>query len=550
MMRFSWARMTLTAMLATMIVAPVSSAVAQQPNEVRVDLNLKDADLLSATNVLFARTGLAFVIEPSTEPYKKITLKIANVTPEDAVRYICQAAGAYYRRDEAGVIVISQKKPVAETAPVEVVKKPKLLKRIHVKLADVRDIYDMVVYAIPMNSRNGFEELRRFSGISQNDSKRIFGPTVNYVNGQNSYQTFGPATNMVPTLDTKEAASDIQIPGEEGAKQLGRGGGGAGGFGGGGQGGNGGFGGGGQGAGGGGIGGQGGGANAQLVGGQGLVGQSIDFISYDPTDNSFVVRGDEDDINQLQTYISMFDVAPKQVQIKVEFVTTTDQLESSWGSEFQYTRGTIITGTRPGSFVRSSDPFYINYATGNLTTRLRASLFEGTGRVVSAPVLRTLNNQPAVIQSQVTTYIFINQTTVTQGAVVTNANPTALNASTQLAVAPRINDDNTITVTLAPQIQNFVGSSRGPNGEQIPNQSSQLINVVARVKNNETMVLGGLTQKNDDIGANRVPVLSELPIIGQFFRFNTRSKTNSELLIFVTPTILDEDSTGLTGGPK
>ena len=87
------------------------------------------------------------------------------------------------------------------------------------------------------------------------------------------------------------------------------------------------------------------------------------------------------------------------------------------------------------------------------------------------------------------------------------------------------------------------------SGRHVCLRNTCAVAVVARVRNNETIVLGGLTQKNDDIGLNRVPVLSELPIIGQFFRFSTRRRTNSELLIFVTPSIVDEDTSGNPGGP-
>lgn len=548
-MRFSWAKLALLATLATAVVAPFESAMAQQSEGIRIDLNLKDADMVSATNVLFMKTGLSFVIEPSTEPYKKITLKIGNVTAEEAVRYICQAAGAHFRRDDVGVYIISQRKQAEATAEgATPIKQPKLLKRIKLLRTDSRDVYDMVMYGIPFNSKRGFEDLKRFRNLTAEDSNRIFGANVNYVGAQAPNQTFGPAQGTISGSARAVEASDISLPGDESANQ-GRGGGG--GF----PGGGGGLGGGGQTGGGqtgggltGGGGGQNGG-NVQLTGGTGLVGDSIDFISYDPTDNSLVVRGNEDDINQLQTYISLFDVAPRQVQIKVEFVTTTEQLERSFGTEFLYQRGTVFAGTRPGSFVRTGDPVFLNWATGNITARLRASLFEGTGRVVSAPILRTLNNQPASITSSITTTIFVNQTTVTQGAVVTTANPQQLNAFTFLSVAPRINDDNTITVYLTPQISNFVGVSVGPDGQEIPNQVTQGLQLVARVRNNETIVLGGLTQKNDDLSQNRVPILSELPVIGQFFRSNTRRKTNSELLIFVTPSIVEEDDSGNPGGP-
>jgi general secretion pathway protein D len=548
-MRFSWARIALVTVLAGVVAAPIA-AYAQQGSDVRVDLSLKDADMMAATNILFQRTGIQFVVEPSSKPYNKITLKLQGATPEEAVGYICQAAGAFFKRDENGVYIISTTKPVVEAPPmVATPGAAKIVKKLKVMKGDARAIYESIAYRQVFDSARGFAELKRFVDIATPGTNNNYrnAPSFNII-GNGPSQTFAPvnAANQMTPLTGAESGNQVQLPGESGEQFGGRGGqtglgggGGQGGLGGG------------QGGLGGGQGGLGGGqgGGTQLVGGQGLVGSSIDYITYDPVDNSFIVRGTEEDINQLQTYINMFDVSPKQVQIKVEFITTTEAVERSLGTEFLYQRGTILAGTRPGAFVRTGDPVFLNYATGNITARLRASLTETGGKVVSAPILRTLNNQPATITSFVQTTIFINNTTISNGTVITTSNPLPLTASTTLSVAPRINDDNTITVFLAPQIQSFVGVSRGPNGEEIPNLVSQQIAVVAKVKNGETIVLGGLNNKNEDNSVNRVPVLSDLPIIGQFFRQTRRAKTAQELLIFVTPTIVDEDTTSGLGGP-
>lgn len=548
-MRMSWAKLGLVVALGGAVVAPLSVAMAQQASDVRVDLTLKDADMMAATNMLFLRTGVQFVIQPSSEPYQRITLKLDSVSPEDAVRYICQAAGAYFKRDENGVYIISHDKPVVAPPPLAVAtKQPKILRKIKVLKAGARDVYEAMIYSLPFSVTSGFRDLQKFTQLTQpQDAARTFGQNLNPLQIQTPTQTFQPIqSSPVMSPMAGESGNDIKLPGEA-AGQLGPGGGGGGGFGGGG--GQGGFGGGGGQGGIGGQGGRGGAGGTQLVGGQGLVGESIDFVSYDPTDNSLVVRGNEDDIAQLQTYISMFDVAPRQVEIKVEFITTTDNFNQDFGTEFLYQRGTLFAGTTPGTFVNSGDPVFVNYGTGNITSRLRAALSEGSGKVVSAPIIRTLNNQPASVSSSITTYIFYNLQTVSNGVVIQTPEPYPLTAFTFLTVAPRINDDNTITVFLNPSIANFVGFSQGPNGEQIPNEAIQSITVVARVRNNETIVLGGLNQKNESETMNKIPVLADLPIVGQFFRQRTTTKSNSELLIFVTPSILDEETTSSPGGP-
>lgn len=538
MIRISWGRIALLALATVVVGLPIVSASAQQSADVRVDVTLNDADMMTATKVLFAKTGIQFVVKPSAEPYGRVTLKLQGVTAEEAVRYICESAGAYFKRDETGVFIISHDAPIAAPAsPATIAKQAKIAKKIHILKADVRDVFDQVVLRMPINMTRGFDELNRFVHLKEEDGTRIFGSAYNPNTA--TYSPINAQSQSLP-LTAAESGNDIRLPGES-AHQIGRGGGGGGG---------GGFGGG---QGGGGIGGgQGGGqgGNANLTGGTGLVGQSIDFVSYDPTDNSIVVRGTEEDINELQGYINLFDNAPKQVSIKVEFVETTEGIEKDLGYEFNYSRGSVAGGIRPNTLANTGDPVFLNYATGNVTARLRAKLSQSFGKVVNAPTVRTLNNQPALITSFSTSYIFLATTSqVANAGQVTTFQLYPLTIQTTLSVAPRINDDGTITMYLTPQVQNFVGTSISPDGQEVPNQAGQRIQLVARVHNNETMVLGGLTSKTESSSTQIVPVLGELPIIGQFFRKNGKVKANSELLVFVTPTVIEDDAPGTSSTP-
>jgi general secretion pathway protein D len=548
-MRLSWATMALAAVMAGGLMAP--TAIAQQLTEdVRVDINLKDADMVTATRMLTQQTGLQFVVEPSNEPFGRITLKLDNASAEDAIRYICQSAGAFFRRDENGVFVISRTPPVVErTSTPQSTRPVKILKRIRVLKADPRMVYEQIRGTMNPEEygTRGFMDLRRFSEAVQPPSPRMIGGNATFLPGPGNASPMGSQAFNTP-INSVDGGNGISLPGEA-AGQRG-GGGGALGGGGGALGGGGGQlgGGGGQLGGGGGIGGGGGGQGSQLEAGQGLVGGSIDYISYDPTDNSIIVRGTEEDIAELQRYVSMFDVAPRQVIIKVEFITTSSSISRSLGFDFLYQRGQIFFGNRPGSFARVGDPIFLNYATGNVTMRMRTLLQEGYGRVVNAPIIRTLNNQPASVISSIQTWIFIN-TVVSSGLgqVITVPQIVQIPINTGLSVAPRINDDGTITLFLQPQISDLGQLRRGPQGEEVPDILTQAISVVARVRNGETIVLGGLTRKAEQGSQARFPILGDLPIIGQFFRSATRERNNSELLIFVTPRVVDEDD-GLPGG--
>lgn len=543
-MRFNGVRQGVVAgMAAVALLVGSRAGASDQLLQRRVDLFLKDADLLAATQALSLQTGLQFVIAPTHEEFNRINLRLMNQTAEEAIRHLCEAAGAYAERDESGVFIIRRGPRPASPPPPPAppVRKPSVRTKIHLLRADPRYVFEMLTNRVVHDPASGILEMQRYTSAALGGNRfngsnltvispGNFGPTAYPVaipqSGGESIVAPPPQQlrESLPTGPTGEAGNGIVLPGE-GAGQLG-GAAGGGGQAGGGQ------------AGGGAAG---GGATAQLNPGQGLVPDGLEYIGYDPTDNSIVVVGPDDAVRELQQAIALFDVAPRQVIIKVEFVTTSNSYESSLGIDWQYQRGAISTGNRPGSFVRSGDPIFINYATGNVVSRLRTLLTGGSGRVVNAPLIRTLNNQFALVAQQVQTTIFINQVVSGPGGIITVPNPVSLTTTTQLAVRPRINNDGTITVFLTPQIQDFGGTRRGPDGQEIPDVLSQVIQVVARVRDGETIVLAGLTRKSINESESRYPVLADLPIIGQFFRSKTRRGGTEELLIFVTPKIVAED---------
>jgi general secretion pathway protein D len=560
-MRSSWSRLMWVGVASASAVLAPLCAVGQstvpvsvpgqtaQSSEVYVDINLKDADMLTATQMLTRRTGIQFVIEPTVDPFSRINLDLTKVTAEDAIRYICQAAGASFKRDENGVFIIGHDKQIAQIAAPPAPPAAHICRKIKILNNNAGFVYWAMVSTVPFETSDPFLQLRKFKNLSEGDVHSVMNkvaPTL--TNGGLANFSPQPVMGSNVPLSGAESGNQISLPGES-ANQFG--GGGGGGIGGGGGGGLGGGGGGGQLGGGGGAGGQQGGANlnSRLVGGQGLVPDGIDFISYNPTDNSLIVQGTDDAITELQNRVTEFDVAPRQVLIKVEFITTTDSLDKDFGVDMLYQRGTVSAGIVPGTFVSQADPIIFNYATGNVTAQLRTFLTEGKGKVVTAPILRTLNNEPAEVFSNIQTWVFFNQAIATGSVVLNEENPEQFNITTDLNVTPRINNDNTITVALAPQISSIVGSSVDPSGNDYPNVATQSVSLIARVRNGDTIVLGGLNSKSDDLTVDKVPILGDLPIVGQFFRHTTVNNTNDELLIFVTPTIVDDSGEGNTASP-
>lgn len=512
------------------LVAASSIALAQDGAlSKKVDIFLQEGDLYTATQVLTRQTGIQFVIAPSSEEFDKINLSLRGVTAEEAIRYICQAAGAWAERDENGVFIIRRGKPDTTNAVAKtVVPKPHVIRKIRIMKADPKGIYDMLIKGESIDPLADLQELNRYRNATQelggfrsnastptSGSRSDLGGRTTYPSSEASITHQSPAPPI-----SGARGNGVVLPGTESGGQLGTPGGGQPG---------------------------GGGAGGQLTGGQGLVPEGIDRVIYDPTTNDFIVQGTDEAIRLLQQRIALFDVAPRQVLIKVEFINTRSNFSNSFGVDWFYARGGIVAGATPGYFARPGDPIFVNYATGNITSRLRASLQSGEGKVLTAPIIRTLNNQTASVQSTTRTFVFIPIADNAAGGITRTFRPEEVTVNTFLIVRPRINGDNTITVNLTPQIEDFVGTVTGPDGQQLPVRASNSINVVARVKSGETIVLGGLTKKLGTSNTKRFPVLSDLPIIGQFFRSSERTTNNDELLIFVTPTIIEDDANENTG---
>lgn len=544
---------------ATSVLAQSSSDDSPENRKIE-RLRLDKADFVTAINSLGQMTGLHFVFEHTDVPYGKISLQISGVTAETALKYICNSAGAFYRQDDNGVYVLSHEKPVdakAATLPVANVKpeSKSVVRAIKLRKADPRHVYEMLLGKVPQGwDPRGWESINLFKDTTSPYRKPGTYEGTGSVPARESRPLATVVGNSnIPTPKVGvESGSDIVLPGES-AGQLGGGdafGGGGGGLGQGGGGlGGGGLGGGGLGGGGlgqgGGIGGGQGGQQTQIQGGQGYVPEGIQDIVYDPTTNDIIVRGPEDAIRKLQDAVAIFDQAPKQVTVKVEFITTSSSLSTALGFDWLYQRGTISAGNTPGTFASAGEPIFLNFATGDITTRLRTQLLSGGGKTVNAPIIRTLNNEPANVFDSIQTNIEITQLVSNgNGQTITAPQIQQIQVQTGLSVAPRINGDGTVTMYLTPQIQDLGQVRSFPDGTQVPDILTQAINVVARVQSGQTIVLGGLTRKSDTTALSRFPILGDLPLIGQFFRATSHEQNSSELLIFVTPTIIEDDENG------
>jgi type II secretory pathway component GspD/PulD (secretin) len=258
-----------------------------------------------------------------------------------------------------------------------------------------------------------------------------------------------------------------------------------------------------------------------------------------PLDNSLIVRGDPDAIADLKNVIRLLDIPPIQIQIKVEQVAVTTGYARAFGFDWTVVNNNLaVTSNLPNA---TGGNIEVAVAGGNFRAQLSALLNSNKATVINSATVTTENNVPAVITTVSVSYVFLPNTSQIAGAgQVTTYTPTALQIPTILTAQPRVNGDGSISMFIPFTISQPSGVSTSPTGTQIPNQITSSIFALRRVPSGGTVVLGGTLQKNDQEADSRIPLLSELPIIGRLFRSRNVNKNQTETLIFFTPTIIPD----------
>jgi type II secretory pathway component GspD/PulD (secretin) len=158
-------------------------------------------------------------------------------------------------------------------------------------------------------------------------------------------------------------------------------------------------------------------------------------------------------------------------------------------------------------------------------------------KLLSNPKVTTLDNQAAKI-TVATTIPLQTLNRFTEGAVVQDI------VSFQdkefgiiLDVTPRINDDSTITLRVVPTVEDII-SFTGPANNQRPITSKRSVETQVRMKDGETMVIGGLIKDNEVKTVRKVWFLGDIPLLGHLFRSTSKQKNQTDLLIMITPRIV------------
>ena len=290
----------------------------------------------------------------------------------------------------------------------------------------------------------------------------------------------------------------------------------------------------------------------------------------DDRTNMIIVRDLRKNVEDVKALVATLDTATPQVLIEARIVevdtTFTRELGVQWGGSWHNrgstqigitgvqdsvgapNTGETLTNTTPFSPVTTPPNFAVNLpaAVGlgsgggisfgilrdNLRLDLSLSALEssGKGKVVSSPKVVTIDNKEAMIEQGTQ----IPYSTVS----ASGTNTQFVDATLSLKVTPHITPEGSIIMKL--EAKNDSQGATGATGQPAINKKKATTEVL--VRDGETAVIGGILQVSRTEDQSAVPWLSKIPVLGYFFKKNSNSSSNRELLIFITPKILKPES--------
>lgn len=258
-----------------------------------------------------------------------------------------------------------------------------------------------------------------------------------------------------------------------------------------------------------------------------------------------VISGSKNDVEAVVHMVKDLDRPPKVVQISVEMLEVSQGDLEDIGLSLKGNNGYNSLSIKWDEQAVQQNPWkggeedeelnlfeFIKLrpwirASLSLITEVNLLVEEGKARVLARPSLTTLENKTAKIHTGERYSLVLYQNNYQQLQYI--------DIGVQLEITPRVDDAGNITAIVSPQVSAITGFSK----EGYPRIATRQVSTTVRVKNGETLVIGGLVKESETANKHGIPLLSELPVLRLIFGNSSEQVEKSELIILVTFNSID-----------
>lgn len=301
-------------------------------------------------------------------------------------------------------------------------------------------------------------------------------------------------------------------------------------------------------------------------------------IAIDPRTNKLIITDVAEVFPQVENILAELDIKPPQILIEAQIVEVSKTSGLNLGFEYGGSDGTMVSMTGPsrkvdyeyikgigvkgwnyifptkaqlesdsgsgsgdsGSSSSSSDDEgedeggLLDFSAFNIV--LRSLLTRGEAKYLGKPKVVTLNNKTATITTSTDATVGYTQSLSGTTTEMSTQSAERKRVGLTLQVTPQVNREGYVTLYVQPSYSDVVSSGF----ENTKDTTTRAASTLVRVKNGQTVVIGGLLTSRETDQTRKVPLLGDIPIIGWLFTSKTKSKSTTDLVIFITPTILTE----------
>jgi len=263
------------------------------------------------------------------------------------------------------------------------------------------------------------------------------------------------------------------------------------------------------------------------------LGQSVDAsIGVDRRLNAIWLKGSPDKIAQLKAMIAAIDIPVDSVVLETQFVELTEQGLKAIGIDFNNANGQLgVVTFQSGQFIPPGVPAGIHLTSSQFQAALYAQIQKGNGRIVSRPRISAQSGSTAKIVTGDALPILTS--IALSGVNGVSQQVQYVNVGVTLQIAPRVSGDGFVTSHVFAVVSSVTGTSQG-----YPTISQREAETSATVLDGDSFVIGGLTQDETISSKSKIPLLGDIPIVGQAFRNERTTRSKTELYIIVTPHIV------------
>lgn len=272
------------------------------------------------------------------------------------------------------------------------------------------------------------------------------------------------------------------------------------------------------------------------------------YVASDNESNSIVLIGPKEDLRLIKDMINLLDKEKKQVYVNVKIIEISKKVSDKIGSKYGLEGGLLSGGgllTFAMNLGGSSTASKLISASGVGKTQTQGAII-GAGvdflvensiaKVVSEPSIISINNKESSITVGETRSILTSSST---SSTTVNNSYKREDIGLFLKVKPRISNDKKVTLDITAKLEDVV---EGTGGNGTPTTTKRLVKTTAIVRDGESVIVGGLVKRKKTQAIGGINFLSTIPLIGPLFGSHTDGLDNVNLVIIITPYIIDESS--------